>query len=105
MWQYKHENHAVEVRRLTIWARAVIKADTPIQLRRARSDIRITSMPAARPPTTITGLRRSGGVTSARSVHGRRPPWNIETFELLHPLLHFGGIYDNVPFALSSPLL
>ena len=58
---------------LTPGAWAIIKADAPVKLLRACRDIRVASGPATRPPTALTGLRRSGGITHARPVGGWRP--------------------------------
>ena len=58
---------------LTPRARAVIKADAPVQHLWTRSDIRVAGGPAARPPTARTGLCRSGGIARARSIGGWRP--------------------------------
>ena len=97
--QDKHASVRKKVPTLTPSARAVIKADAPVHRLRACHDIRITSGPAARPPTALASLRGGGRVTKARSVCGWRPGRDVEAVELLHPLLHFVRSYKQGSFA------
>ena len=66
--------------------------DTPSELVGARDDIVARRVSAARPPAALLGLRRSLRVARAAAVHGRGDIRNVDTVELLQPLLHLGRV-------------